>query len=150
MSTIDKINLLIKRRGITGAELTRAVGIKSTGTYSQWNKGTTQISNANLKKIADYFEVPVSALIGDDEGQAKSVGPTIPPGFLPMPEMAQVPLVGRIACGTPITAEQTVWIPTNGGTKYHKDADCSDMINPQQVSLEYAEAHGFEPCKLCY
>ena len=44
----------------------------------------------------------------------------------------------------------TVWIPTNGGTKYHKDADCSDMINPQQVSLEYAEAHGFEPCKLCY
>ena len=44
----------------------------------------------------------------------------------------------------------SVWIPTNGGTKYHKDKDCSDMINPQYVSLEYAEEHGFEPCQKCY
>ena len=34
--------------------------------------------------------------------------PTIPPGFRPMPEMVQVPLIGSIACGTPITAEQNV------------------------------------------
>ena len=29
----------------------------------------------------------------------------IPPGFEPLPEMESVPLVGRIACGQPITAE---------------------------------------------
>lgn len=34
--------------------------------------------------------------------------PTIPPGFEPMPKMDWVPLVGRIACGTPITAEENV------------------------------------------
>lgn len=113
MRTIDKINLLIKERGITGAELTRAIGIKSTGTYSQWNKGTTKISNTNLKKIADFFNVSVSSLIDDDESSIRRSGlsapeTSIPPGFLPLPEMAQVPLVGRIACGTPITAEQNV------------------------------------------
>lgn len=32
----------------------------------------------------------------------------IPPGFQPMPAMTEVPLVGRIACGTPITAEENV------------------------------------------
>lgn len=32
----------------------------------------------------------------------------IPPGFRPLPEMVQVPLIGTIACGTPITAEQNV------------------------------------------
>ena len=32
----------------------------------------------------------------------------IPPGFSPMPEMVQVPLIGAIACGTPITAEQNI------------------------------------------
>ena len=108
MSAIDKINLLIKERGITGAELTRAIGIKSTGTYSQWNKGTTEISNKNLKKIADFFGVPVSYLVDDISRVAPQEADAIPPGFSPLPEMAQVPLVGRIACGTPITAEQNV------------------------------------------
>ena len=34
--------------------------------------------------------------------------PTVPPGFEPLPEMATVPLVGRIACGQPITAEENL------------------------------------------
>ena len=32
----------------------------------------------------------------------------VPPGFEPLPEMDIVPMVGRIACGTPITAEQNI------------------------------------------
>ena len=32
----------------------------------------------------------------------------IPPGFEPLPEMESVPLVGRIACGQPITAEENL------------------------------------------
>lgn len=32
----------------------------------------------------------------------------IPPGFLPPPKMKKVPLIGDIACGDPITAEQNV------------------------------------------
>lgn len=46
--------------------------------------------------------------------------------------------------------EISVWIPTNGGTKYHSDKDCSNMKNPERVSLEYAIAQGFEACKKCY
>ena len=30
----------------------------------------------------------------------------IPPGFIPLPKTYKVPLVGRIACGTPIMAEE--------------------------------------------
>ena len=33
---------------------------------------------------------------------------TIPAGFEPLPEMTTIPLVGSIACGTPITAEENV------------------------------------------
>ena len=33
---------------------------------------------------------------------------SVPPGFEPLPEMATVPLVGRIACGQPITAEENL------------------------------------------
>lgn len=45
---------------------------------------------------------------------------------------------------------QTVWIPTNGGKKYHRTSDCSDMINPSKTTIENAKAQGFEPCKKCY
>lgn len=43
-----------------------------------------------------------------------------------------------------------VWIPTHGGTKYHRFSTCSGMEDPEQVTLEEAEAMGFTPCGRCY
>jgi len=43
-----------------------------------------------------------------------------------------------------------VWVPTNGGTKYHSSAGCSKMKDPKQVSKETAEENGYTPCKRCY
>lgn len=57
------------------------------------------------------------------------------------------------ACGKadPDSEQVTnVWIPTNGGQKYHKTASCSNMKNPEQVTQSEAESRGFTPCKRCY
>ena len=45
-----------------------------------------------------------------------------------------------------------VWIPTNGGTKYHRTSSCSGMIDPIRVSVEEAESQEFTPCqkKSCF
>ena len=43
-----------------------------------------------------------------------------------------------------------VWIPTNGGKKYHSNSGCSNMIDPIQVTKSEAEGQGFTPCKRCY
>ncbi len=43
-----------------------------------------------------------------------------------------------------------VWIPTNGGKKYHSHSSCSGMENPSQVTISEAQARGFTPCKRCY
>ena len=51
---------------------------------------------------------------------------------------------------TPEQGENLVWIPTNGGTKYHTSAKCCNMKNPIQVTLETALANGFTPCKRCH
>lgn len=48
------------------------------------------------------------------------------------------------------TQGNLVWIPTNGGTKYHSKSSCSNMDNPMQVTKEHAEANGFTPCKRCH
>ena len=50
---------------------------------------------------------------------------------------------------TPVAQDQ-VWIPTNGGKKYHSKSSCSGMKNPVQVSKQEAEEKGYSPCKKCY
>ena len=44
----------------------------------------------------------------------------------------------------------SVWIPTEGGTKYHSYAGCSGMENPEQVTEEEAIKRGFERCGKCW
>lgn len=48
------------------------------------------------------------------------------------------------------TGENLVWVPVNGGTKYHKRSSCSKMKDPIQVTVETATANGYTPCKRCY
>ncbi|MBR2401357.1 MAG: SH3 domain-containing protein [Lachnospiraceae bacterium] len=48
------------------------------------------------------------------------------------------------------TVGELVWVPTNGGTKYHKNSTCSKMKDPMQVSVDTALANGYTACKRCY
>jgi len=50
----------------------------------------------------------------------------------------------------PKSGEVMVWIPVNGGTKYHNKQTCSNMKDPIQVSIEQAIDSGYEPCKKCF
>ena len=50
----------------------------------------------------------------------------------------------------PEIGSNLVWVPTNGGTKYHSRSTCSNMKNPNQVTKTTAEANGFTPCGRCY
>lgn len=61
MDTIDKINLLLAKKGMTGADLNRAIGV-SSAVYSQWNTRATKPSKKNLAKIAEVLNVEVSEL----------------------------------------------------------------------------------------
>jgi len=74
MTTMDKINKLLKRRGMYGYQLTDALGL-SRGVYSQWNSGVSKPSHRNLHRIADYFGVPYIDLLPDDETNEKTPAP---------------------------------------------------------------------------
>ena len=42
-----------------------------------------------------------------------------------------------------------VYVPTNGGKKYHSRADCSGMHHPRRISLRNAKALNIGACKRC-
>lgn len=48
----------------------------------------------------------------------------------------------------PTPTERMVWI-SDSGSKYHNKSTCSNMEDPWQVSVSWAESNGYEPCKRC-
>ena len=66
MDSIAKINRILARKGMTGAQLSRIIGV-SSGTYSTWNTRQRKISSINLCKIAEALEVSVESLMDDAE-----------------------------------------------------------------------------------
>ena len=106
----DRLEEALKLRDMKPAELARASGV-TEGAISQYRKGAYNATQRNLEKIARVLRVQIPWLMGATD----SMTTEIPEGFQPMPAMDEVPLVGKIACGTPILAEQnlegTVSIP---------------------------------------
>ena len=102
-------------RQMTQAELSSRSKI-SKSSISHYLKGDWEGKQDAVYSIAQVLNVSEAWLMGYDVPMdAEHATPsqptqkaTIPPGFEPMPKMVKVPLVGSIACGTPITAEQNV------------------------------------------
>ena len=94
-------------RIVTQQELADYIGVSKQAVYKYENNIVTNIPTDKVDAIAKRLKVSPAYLMGWEE-QPEPKKPTIPPGFEPMPKMDWVPLVGRIACGTPITAEENV------------------------------------------
>lgn len=98
-------------RGITQGELATMLEA-SRSTVGMYETGGREPDFETMEAIADIFNVDMDYLMGRSQVERKHpISPPrkeIPPGFQPLPEMAQVPLIGSIACGTPITAEQNI------------------------------------------
>ena len=98
-------------RGITQGELATMLEV-SRSTVGMYETGGREPDFETMEAIADIFNVDMDYLMGRSQVERKHpISPPrkeIPPGFQPLPEMAQVPLIGSIACGTPITAEQNI------------------------------------------
>lgn len=99
----DRLEEALKLRDMKPAELARASGV-TEGAISQYRKGAYNATQRNLEKIARILRVPIPWLMGATDSMTFE----IPEGFQPMPPMENVPLVGNIACGTPILAEQNI------------------------------------------
>ena len=84
------------------------------GTISCYINGRYEAKQNRVQVFAEALDVNPAWLMGYDvpmEAERSQPAPAprpIPKGFEPMPKMKKIPLVGSIACGTPILAQQNI------------------------------------------
>lgn len=91
-----------ERLNMTQEELAKKLGYKSRSSINKIESGENDIPQSKVIEFAKALGVTVMDLLGP------TAADTIPPGFLPLPETERLPLVGQIACGTPILAEENI------------------------------------------
>lgn len=97
------LNRLLQNSGHNKIELAKYMGV-STSTVSDWCNGNKYPRMDKVEKIAAWFGVLKSQLTEDSARRIVE----IPEGFEPVPSYHMVPVVGDIACGTPILAEENI------------------------------------------
>lgn len=98
----NKIREVRKLRKMTMKELGQAVGVAES-TISQYETGKRNPDHEMLLKLSECLGTTYAHLtcLEDPYNQ-------VPPGFVPLPATEKKPILGRIACGEPILAEENI------------------------------------------
>ncbi len=118
MSDTDLSSRIRQRReqlSLSQEELAARMGYRSKSSITKLEKGINDLPRAKLEELAAALDTTPAWLMGLVDL------PCPPPGFEPLPEMVRVPLVGSIACGTPITAEQNIECYIGVPAAWHAD-----------------------------
>lgn len=95
-------NIIKSRRvelGLTMKDIADYVGV-SEGTVSRWESGNiANMKRSRINKLAEILQLSPLVLLGVEIK-------TAPDNLLPMPNVSSIPILGNIACGTPILAEE--------------------------------------------
>lgn len=130
MSSImgDRIRTRRVNLGLTLREVADRVGCTHS-TLGKWERGEiSSMKASNLKGLAKALECSPLWLLGDNRTSLDTT-----PNIEPLPETEPVPVIGEIACGDPITAEENwdglVDAPVEAGADFALRARGDSMIN---------------------
>ena len=103
MTRGERIKTLRIQHGLTQEELGQKVGVQKSAIYKYETGLVVNLKRSMIEKLALALGVKPTYLMGLSDEEI-----TVPPGFEPLPKMVKRPLVGSIACGEPITAEENI------------------------------------------
>ena len=98
----DKLTDLLEIKKMKPGTLARLTGVSKSTIYGIIRRNNKSVDFSIMEKIADALGVPIEYFF-DRQGRSD-----IPHGFDPIPSMISLPVLGQIACGEPILAEQNV------------------------------------------
>lgn len=105
MDTHENIKHLRQLRGYSQEELARMVGYTDRSTIAKIESGGVDLSQSKIAAFAVALGVTPAQLMGITDEPNPS---PLPANFVPLRPMKKIPLVGQIACGVPILAEQNI------------------------------------------
>ena len=111
-----RIKQLREELGKSKAQVARELQIPYT-TFVNYENEAREPNSEVLIMIANYFHVSVDYLIGRTENRHGNSLPVS--NLVPLKHIIKVPIIGRIACGSPILAEQN----------YEGQTFCPDEVN---------------------
>ena len=121
----NKIKELRETTGMSARKFAAEMGLKYT-TYYGYEKGTREPGADFIAAFASYFGVSVDYLLGIEDSR-------LPSNLSLLPKMKKIPLVGSIACGKPILAEEHITeyidLPTHIRADYALTCRGDSMIN---------------------
>ena len=107
MTTGERMKQRRKEIGLSAEKVAERLGV-SPATIYRYEKGDIEKVPVDIfAELAKILQTTPAYLMGWEE-KPEPKKPTIPPGFEPMPKMKKIPLIGSIACGEPITADQNI------------------------------------------
>lgn len=92
-------------RDKTAADIAKATGVPESA-ISNYKHGIYEAKQDRVYLLSKALNVSPAWLMGYDVPMVQPVG--VPDGFEPLPAMVRRPVVGDIACGEPILAEENV------------------------------------------
>ena len=125
----ERIKALRVEKGWSQEELGRMVGLQRAA-INKYEKGNVEnMKRSVIKRMSELFEVSPSYLMALDDLDKYS-------NIQYVEEMVDIPVIGTIACGDPITAEQNV--------AYYKTYNKSNLPSGELYLLE-AKGDSMEP-----
>lgn len=129
---VGKIRALANKQGLSLPALEAKLNL-GNGTISRWNKSAPNTDK--LTRVADFFHVSMDYLLGRKAITTLDIDRELASfeNVIPVPNMNKVPLIGAIACGAPILAdehiEDYVDIPAHISADFALTCKGDSMIN---------------------
>jgi len=92
MHTGEIIRALREKQGLSQEALAARLGYKDRSSIAKIESGKVDLSQSKLERLSQVFQVSVHTLLG----------------LQPVPSLHKIPVLGSIACGSPILAQEHI------------------------------------------
>lgn len=131
----DNLKYLREKAGMEQIDLAKKLGKKSSSSISEWESGKYTPKSGTLADIAEIFKVSLSDLMQTNLKDELSLSK--PTNLIEIqPKFVKVPILGTIACGDPILAEENF-----KGYRY----ELADTLPSGNVIILEAQGDSMEP-----